>query len=218
MTMGTVHRDACEFHAKTWMNDPQGRSVLTEYLWKLQSDFFDKAYQDVFMQKYMGKPDFADAYAFAGLHMLMCSGEIASFKVDIGKSPLLDSQTEENNRILNVLQRSRSSPKFRAVFVPGKGGSADDDGIFSWADCVDASIITEPPNKTARVVLDPMQVPLEVGYTEASKTLIHLRGEGGVARWPYGHNELTILVLCEDDNPLDSREFSWYDEIEPVQR
>ena len=40
----------------------------------------------------------------------------------------------------------------------------------------------------------PGWAPLEVGYTRPSRTLLHLTEFGAVARWPYGHDVITLLV------------------------
>lgn len=41
-------------------------------------------------------------------------------------------------------------------------------------------------------------LPLEVGQTHIKTTLRHLLESGGVARWPYGDDHVTLLVLREE--------------------
>jgi hypothetical protein len=72
---------------------------------------------------------------------------------------------------------------------------ADCDGNLSWSEPVFIAQATPPPGYREKatpkyvcrdVVVRPGTVPLEVGSTTPSRTLMHLIESGGVARWPYG--------------------------------
>jgi len=39
---------------------------------------------------------------------------------------------------------------------------------------------------------------LEVGSTLGSRTLLHLRFEGGIARWPYDSEDIYIYVVIDE--------------------
>jgi hypothetical protein len=81
-------------------------------------------------------------------------------------------------------------------------GLADSDGHLGWKGDITLSLYAcnlEAASCDSRcihgkVVVGPQNVPLEVGFTEYSTTMGHLLLEGGVARWPYGQNMITLLV------------------------
>ena len=61
---------------------------------------------------------------------------------------------------------------------------------------------------------EPTFMPLEIGHTNPETTVWHLAETGGIARWPYGHDKITLLLstICQTDvvvqhvgSPRDSR-------------
>jgi hypothetical protein len=49
-------------------------------------------------------------------------------------------------------------------------------------------------DKPLVVDYQPSSVPLEIGHTDPATTIWHLWEEGGVARWPYAHADITVLL------------------------
>lgn len=99
---------------------------------------------------------------------------------------------------------------FRAVVDIDQNG-ADQDGYLAWDEpimierAVDASLLSSCPHGYAErlSILDyiaPGRVPLEIGYTMPSRTLAHLTVDGGVARWPYDADVITLFV--DLNNPI----------------
>ena len=144
------------------------------------------------------KYDIYDAYAFAVIHTEIFLGKIATAHVNLGATPHGDKEVDYHDAIL------ADSPDciFSGTFY---GGLADQDGNFTWKSPVkftlqrvneETGTLLEP----STIPLPPLTVPLEVGYTKGSRSLLHLRIERGLARWPYGSEWVTIFVGLE---PLD---------------
>lgn len=109
------------------------------------------------------------------------------------------------DRIGNAEKLAKTHPRFEAVLDMDQNG-ADCDGTLSWtgplrvsrptgaffypSSCKNAeqSILVYGTEVAGR------SVPLEVGDSWPSRTLMHLKQYGAVARWPYG-SELIWLFL-----------------------
>lgn len=173
------------------MADPEQISVFSDYLGKLRSGYFDKSYVDRVLQKppRFSEYDIYDAYAFAQFHFLNSSGKLASATVNIGLEPRDNTQVEYHNDIL------RKGKIFHGKFV---GGLADSDGYMTWDKPLEFQTMhaSESDDTIDRrgVIIMPRTLPLEVGYTEGSRTLLHLQQGDGLARWPYGSKEITLYV------------------------
>jgi hypothetical protein len=55
--------------------------------------------------------------------------------------------------------------------------------------------------KETKVTVSNRFVPLEIGTTKASCSLIHVFGRRGLARWPYDWDHILVGVLTADWNP-----------------
>ncbi len=120
--------------------------------------------------------DIYDAYALHALLSWWMDGFVAFAHVPVGARPTWDRLVEENNARLAGLPHG-----FRATFAPTGGFGYCDDGTFEW---------TEPLRLAQRVgdgvgelVVEPGSLPLEVGRTKSSRTLLHILCDCGVARW-----------------------------------
>jgi hypothetical protein len=131
---------------------------------------------DVVTQRWRGSFDLYDAYAFGQVYAGLRAGEITITSIALGADPGGDDQLEKNQTKLARLE----SP-FKAILRKGRN---DSDGDFSWS----ASIFLGDTE------LQPQSVPLEVGCTKPLTTLWHLHHERGLARWPYGHNRVWLLM------------------------
>jgi hypothetical protein len=135
--------------------------------------------------------DLYDAYAFGVIHSGALSGSILSATIELKSEPCRDTETEENNRILQ-----RLPPPFHALFEGGPGGPSD--GWLSWDTAVRFGNVLSD-GSTKKQMIPPTRLPLEVGYTEAGTTYGHLSTERGLARWPYGSTEVTLLKVIDPD-------------------
>lgn len=141
--------------------------------------------------------------AFVELHALIGSGEVTYTCISTGGTPGPDV-----DRAGNAAKLAETHPRFKAWLDMEQNG-ADSDGSLKWAEPLkvsrptgeffypssckeaDQSILTYP------TMVEPGSAPLEVGDSWPSRTLMHIRQYGSVARWPYG-SELIWLFLKPD--------------------
>ena len=154
--------------------------MICDYLVKIQLGHFSKSYLDTVLQKWRDSPyDLYDAYTFCQVHGLIFGGAIAMAEVNIGYEPQADKEVAFHKE---VLQR-RDDKLFHGDFW---GEKAEYDGWINWTRPTRFEI--KRCNDKGRLigrdfpVLEPREVPLEVGYTEGSRTLTHLRFRGALAR------------------------------------
>jgi hypothetical protein len=114
-------------------------------------------------------------------------GLISFAHVRVGAEPAADRMVDENNARLAGLP-----PDFCAEFVPMVGSSYCDDGSFRWTKPLTFEVLSDGSKRAYQH--EPWTLPLEVGRTLASRTLLHIRQSGGVARWPYGSLHITVCL------------------------
>lgn len=138
-----------------------------------------------------GRWDIYDGYALLLLSGWWFDGLVAFVHVHVGVGPAADRLVDENNKRLAGL------PDWaRAEFSPIVGSGYCDDGSFEWTRPL--RLYTHGPDgKRASYVSKPWTLPLEVGRTTASRTLLHIAEDNGVARWPYGSNRITVCVATD---------------------
>lgn len=164
------------------MKDERWVRLLSTVLTRLQSGSYDPGWVDAVFQKWdrFSTVDMGDAYCFALVWTSMVSGDFAHLRIDLGQVPCADRIIERNSAAV-----SQIGDPFVGEFW---GGLADSDGYIEWTKPVQAW-----NTKQKRfITIKPMRVPLEVGYTTAGCTLCHLRGERGLARWPYKSEAIWI--------------------------
>ncbi|MCL3994862.1 hypothetical protein [Streptomyces lavenduligriseus] len=136
------------------------------------------------------------AAAYLRVHAGLMSGEFARVEIAVGAHPSADAERRKNGQKLAVLPQP-----FHAA-VDQDQNFADADGQFWWSTPikVEKSVgvsyydhNSRYPVLTSELVSEGA-VPLEVGVTKASRTLLHLMHGGGVARWPYGTDTVTLLI------------------------
>ena len=165
--------------------NPQWALLSANVCAKLNANFYEQRHIDVIMQHHKGLFDLYDAFAFIHVHTLICNGTFLVADIPVGRGPSRDKSKHINRAILGGLDG-----KFTAEF---RGGFGDSDGFLSWRDELR---VHDPNHVTAfeYLCIPARQVPLEVGFTSASRTLMHLTQEGAIARWPYGHDHIRVLV------------------------
>ncbi|MGH8916774.1 MAG: hypothetical protein ACRD0H_00260, partial [Actinomycetes bacterium] len=135
--------------------------------------------------------------AFLQLHSRINAGHYAKVLVGVDVLPRPDADRAGNASALSDLP-----VPFAAELDMNQNG-ADDDGTVSWGESITVTRSTGVPFAagctrtspvTVPVDLRPFRVPLEVGTTMPSRTLLHLEEDGGVARWAYGSTDLYVLL------------------------
>jgi len=189
------------------LTKPDVRLFLYDVLDKLKAGRYDPEWADVVLQKGWGfSYDVYDAAAFAKVWFAVLDGGILHLKLRVGASPVSDAQIEVNiSRLAKLPAPFETSMQF---------GLADQDGFLFWR-----KPIRLAKSKGAEIV-DHVELPggggapIEVGYTQGSRTLMHFAEYGCLARWPYGQECLTLLwrhpntarsrVKCDPEESNDS--------------
>ncbi len=196
MGISTHKRAVMEVVDRMMAESQEARECLYEYQQKLHAGLFSQSHVDAILQKWNHSGyDIYDAYAFSRVHSQLCSGSIVSARVDISAMPRGDKEIEYHNSVLN----KRESRLFFGEFW---GGLADSDGYLTWVKPLEFEvgkcILDDDTIERKSVLIKPRRVPLEVGTTEGSRTIVHLGFDGGLARWPYGSEEIHVYVVIDD--------------------
>jgi hypothetical protein len=129
--------------------------------------------------------DWYDAAAQYEVALHMQAGWCAIAAIRLGAAPGLDRQVEHNQAQLDALPAP-----FRAWCA---SGSADEDGWLEWNESINV-VHSMQDDEPLGLTYPPSGVPLEIGHTEPETTIFHLRRDGGVARWPYRHEHITLVL------------------------
>lgn len=164
--------------------NPAAADVICEVFLKICRGFFSAEYVALVTDRWPDSLTFGDAYCFAKVHTMLLSGDALLTQIEAGEEPHLDKYVAENNEVLQDLP----SP-FSGRFW---GGRADQDGIIKWREPILGSVKLAS-GKEKRRQIPPGSAPLEVGHTKGYTTLLHLNGQGNVARWPYHASHITII-------------------------
>jgi hypothetical protein len=172
------------------VDNPDFAHALFVGLTRLKKGEFSREIVDVVLQKEDGEYNIYDAYGVGSMYASLQRGEAAVTFLDVPDVPRRDRNRDENDRILKHVRRS-----FTADFY---GGPGDEDGFVDWQD--GEIFFTVADEKQEALRLKAGTVPLEVGTTEVSRTLLHLVQELGLARWPYGHKVVHVIKMIR---PVD---------------
>ena len=148
--------------------------------------------------------------AFVRVHAEICKGLISMVDIVVDQEPSKDKERHENQVKLSDLPHP-----FEAEVSPDQSGG-DCDGTLWWTEPIRAERLIGvpflPPCRLGAKQginiphwVEPDFAPLEIGFTSASRTLLHLREQGAVARWPYGSNTIR-LFLCKSVFELRAQE------------
>lgn len=196
--MPTVHEQMAAKLMDQMLYSPSAAQVLAETRQGLRSGRIDAAYRDR-----IGQTQHRAAYwppeqaaAFLRVHTGLMSGEFAMTLLEVGEVPAGDA-----DRIVNAERLARLHPAFIAR-PDAEQCNAERDGEMCWTAPIRAQRSTgrassegvaPGPEVTVHEV-PPGCVPLEIGLTFPSRTLLHLLKHGGVARWPYQSTVVALLL------------------------
>lgn len=195
--MSTLHKTALEKVVNERMIDPAYAQALSAYLGNMKAGKYSPLLINAVVQKnwHHGSVNLYDAHAFMQIHGGLCDGTIASCAIPVGEVPGADRDVSGNNEKLSKLPAG-----FSARFDPDYGRGADSDGRIAWDFELGAHstrILDGGEHENLKVWISPGKAPLEVGITEASRTLLHLGERGRVCRWPYGSKEMLLIFRID---------------------
>lgn len=180
---------------------PQFQLVGLRYLSMLDRGLFPQWLVDAVVQQ-PKRLDHYDGFIFGSVVDMIERGEVSLVRVPLGREPYADRLAEENNEALAHL-----SVPFRARFWGGLDPRGD--GVLRWTKPIELLRLNHPPEMTLeergvcneacqhRTVhsVRPSNVTLEVGSVPSSRFFERLTLHGGVARWPYGAQDLHLFLL-----------------------
>jgi hypothetical protein len=196
--MRTLHERMAGSLLDQMLYSPSAAQALAQTRQDLRGDRIPAAYRDRIGQTLRRAAYWppVQAAAFLRVHTGLMSGEFAVSLLEVGEIPLADAA-----RGANAERLKRLHPAFSARLNADQAG-ADADGELCWTQAIRAqrstgSTSTQTDAGRTRAEIGPCEippgcVPLEVGATLPSRTLLHLVKHGGVARWPY---ESTVVAL-----------------------
>jgi hypothetical protein len=135
--------------------------------------------------------------AFLDIHAAVGAGRYAMVQVEVGTPPRPDAERAANTAALAHL------PEPFTADLDVDQNAADEDGTVAWSQHIVVTRSTgvpytaacaAPESLTIPTTVQSFRVPLEVGTTMPSRTLLHLEEDGGVARWAYGSTDLYVLL------------------------
>lgn len=194
----TVHEEAAGSLLAKILDDPRGGPALNAC--RADLDKWPPDYVQVIGQHHWERYRWPleQVAAFSVVHSEIMSGDVA--RVVIGTRR--NTPHADEDRAANAAGLSDLPHPFTAGVDLGQG-NADQDGWLEWSEPIDVEVSTGVPLIGADGSMSPVIMkrtllpggaPLEIGYTMPSATLLHLRRNRSVARWPYGHPFLTLLV------------------------
>lgn len=195
----TVHEDAAQVLLGERQADPEGAMMLA----KMHASLRDGAYNRqliAWVGQTQRDPAYWPAHQVAALTDVLdglAYGRIVRRRISVGETPGPDADRDGNAALL----RNLDAP-FHAQLDMSQSG-ADSDGTLSWDSPVNlwralgVRVLHEAGlygSLHAPFEVRPWSVPLEVGYTLPSRTMVHLMMEGAVARWAYEDKEICLLL------------------------
>ncbi|EGE40753.1 hypothetical protein GTY83_06880 [Streptomyces sp. SID4928] len=184
-----IHAQVAENYARKLRGTEDGRELIASYRDMIE----DRAgidYTHAIGQPYGGWTD-GQVAAYSRVHYLIATGKVIKLIVPVGSSPGRDADRVGNQR------RLTEGLPVEFVATVYEGNSHDGDARLSWPqDAVMPWI--DGYGKEMERPLCPWadSAPLEIGYTDASRTFLHLTEGGIVARWPYGSDDIWLFFYA----------------------
>jgi len=201
------HAIAASILLENLASDADGFSTLHLARTGLREERWGKEYAEAIGQSSMYGTEWPmeQLAAFAYVHALIYGGHVATIGIATAGTPRPDREREANAATLARLPHPFSAD------VDAHQHNDPGDGTLRW-DCpirVHAAtglIDRRGDGSTSPIGLQfqipPGWVPLEIGSTMPSRTFAHLNLGTGVARWPYGHSRIRLLV-CVGPGVMD---------------
>lgn len=172
-------------HVEEFLASGEGAGeVLVQAVRNLRVGYYGQEYVDSIFQEANRTYDIYDAEPFIQIHSGICLGTILLARIWVGSEPSADVEVAENSRKLSRVTESRP---FEASF---KGGKGEQDGVLAWS----SPIKMERMSDGQTLLVKEHSAPLEVGYTHAWTSYVHLARYLCLARWCYGSKWITLFV------------------------
>lgn len=185
--MGSIHARVFKKQIDELLGKPKTRDAILRFYADVALGRHPQEFCDIVFQKptRFGLTIYDSAACQRFLLWLM-SGDLLCRNIYIGEVPWPDKEVARNRRCLARI----ASPFSTKLWC----GLADFDGTLKWDGRVSFARVDPGNDKRTSRVACPCDIPLEVGYTEASRTIIHLSMSPGLARWPYGSKYLKVFI------------------------
>lgn len=198
--MGTLHDDLAHSLLLKFLDDKE-ESTLPVALRSLMGDTHSEQYINAIGQDYRCDPHqwpIEQILMFARMNEMIMGGLISQFEINIGRVPHKDHMRKENSSTLSQIPR----PFKAELDMTQRNG--DQDGWLTWKNSITvtksvgaaffSSGFCHPAPIVRPIKIPAGQVPLEIGTTKPSRTVLHLIEERGVARWPYNSEIITVFI------------------------
>lgn len=199
-TMTTMIDQIVEEQIAKWSNDPEKSRVLSEYMKRLSSNQWPKEEVSLICDRWASRQlTMEDAYCWMRYWDFYASGCVLRYEIDgIVSGPATDKMRDINQR---TLDESLKNTAFSADVQNGPGPRCD--GLIHWGRplSVQQTFLSTDDGPLyqihRRVLIDPQKArnsaELEIGTTSGPRSILHLLYDG-LARWPYEHKRLTLLL------------------------
>lgn len=193
----SAHIDAAEAALNRFLSDPAGGTALQVYRNGVKEGRYGDTAAVIGQQHWRSSWPLEQVACFATVYSELCSGDVAQVQISAGGTPGEDADRAGNQALLAGLLGPFTAE------VDAYQNCEDADGVLSWSEPILMEVATGvglvgPDGATRPEIvvreIPPGSAPLEIGTTFASNTLMHLRRERKVARWPYGHDRIRLLV------------------------
>jgi hypothetical protein len=208
----TVHRQALEKAVDKWAEkDPARWARIAQYRrLLLENRECEPWLLQFIVQKGWGTIDLYDAFTCMMVRDAWLFGRIAITRIAVHATPMDDALVAENQAAI----MSEMPDPFAAKVVCERGRGAESDGNLAWDKSIRANVIPSSSHsptcpvacrpKVEDVLIAPGTAPLEIGSTEASRTLMHLAADRSLARWAYGSEEIVLAHTMPSWFGMDS--------------
>jgi hypothetical protein len=210
LQMTTIHEDASREALRDFLTAEEGGSTFSTYLADLKNGRLAPEYVRAIGQHYRLDPKhwpMEQVYSFMIVHDMLMSGEFGQVQISTHGTPHPDCDRNANQAGLDDLLGP-----FVARVDPDQNTSDFGDGLLKWNEPIQVEqsmgvCHTDTASGHSSPVIfvktiPPGRVPLEIGTTTASTTLGHLLRLGGVARWPYGSDRITLFLRTKPAKAL----------------
>lgn len=194
--MATIHQQRLALLVEQHLDaEPSLGGVLLTLQRRLKSGYYAEPWPDIVKQSPSRTSfDLDEAYVFFSVWQRLLESRIVVLELAMGMMPGRDHE-----RALLDGQLKKLRPPLSGTF---HGGPGDEDGAIAWSEPVPFECFALKRKTSKPFLVSPSHVALEVGTTEARRTLAHLTDGRGVARWPYCSTSIYVLV---DRDPMKTR-------------
>lgn len=200
--MGTIHLDiAANLAEKLLATEDGRRAIALAEEWRRNP--VNEIACDVYGQPFSGW-SIDQVAALAKMLALVGQGKVRLAYISVGNTPYRDSAREENRAALANLPYGITVQVYEGLSHTGDGCITIPDDLVI-VDDADRHL----PGRRERAAEAVGTVPLEIGHTHVSRTLLHLADYGAVARWAYGHDRIYVVYTV----PMHCLRMEWAERL-----